>query len=121
MGFQGCFFPFVLPYIAGPVILVLVGLGLISGWIIAKSRTDSTAQSSGTGDANTESQSRPKRLFRSKDQRVISGLCGGLGEHFKIDPTIVRILWILFGITSFGFAVLLYVILIFAIPEEPIS
>ncbi|MCX6639863.1 MAG: PspC domain-containing protein [bacterium] len=60
------------------------------------------------------------RLYRSRDQRILSGICGGFGKYFNLDPTIVRILWVVLGIGSFGTALILYVILIFVIPEEPI-
>jgi phage shock protein PspC (stress-responsive transcriptional regulator) len=58
-----------------------------------------------------------KRLYRSKDERMIWGICGGIGKYFGIDPTIVRIIWVLslfFG----GFGILAYIILRFIIPLE---
>jgi len=58
-----------------------------------------------------------KRLYRSKDERMIWGICGGMGEYFGIDPTIVRVLWVVslfFG----GFGILAYIILRFVIPLE---
>lgn len=59
-----------------------------------------------------------KRLYRSRDERMIWGICGGMGKFFGIDPTIVRILWVLslfFG----GFGILAYIVLRFVIPMEP--
>ena len=53
--------------------------------------------------------------------KVIAGICGGLGKYFNLDPTIVRILWVLFGIASLGTALLVYIVLIFVIPEEPFA
>lgn len=50
----------------------------------------------------------PKRLYKSKTNRVICGVCGGIGEYFGIDPTIVRLLCVLLGCTSTG--VILYII-----------
>ena len=46
-----------------------------------------------------------KKLRLSATDRKISGLCGGLGEYFNIDPTVIRILWVLLAICtcSFGF------------------
>ena len=58
-----------------------------------------------------------KKLFRSKNDRKIAGVCGGLGEYFNIDPTLIRILFLillLFG----GGGFLLYVICWIAVPEE---
>ena len=39
-----------------------------------------------------------KRLYRSRNQRMICGVCGGVAEYFNIDPTIVRLAWLLFGL-----------------------
>lgn len=56
-------------------------------------------------------------LLRSKENRLIAGVCGGLGEFFKIDPTVIRIIFIL--ITLFGGSgFLLYLILWLIIPSE---
>ncbi|QLG69651.1 MAG: Phage shock protein C, PspC [Candidatus Woesebacteria bacterium] len=56
-------------------------------------------------------------LLRSKENRIIAGVCGGLGEFFKIDPTVIRIIFIL--ITLFGGSGgLLYLILWLIIPSE---
>ena len=61
-----------------------------------------------------------KRLYRSKDERMIWGICGGLGQYFDVDPTIVRVVWVL---TLFlgGFGILAYIILRFVIPLEPLE
>ena len=60
----------------------------------------------------------PKRLYRSRDDRVIGGVCGGLGRHFGIDPVIVRIaavVLLLFG----GASALAYLAFLLLVPEEP--
>lgn len=58
-----------------------------------------------------------KILLRSKENRIIAGVCGGLGDFFKIDPTVIRIIFIL--ITLFGGSGgLLYIILWLIIPSE---
>jgi phage shock protein C len=59
-----------------------------------------------------------KRLYRSKDERMIWGICGGLGKYFDVDPTLVRVIWILTLIFG-GWSLLAYVILRFVIPLEP--
>lgn len=58
----------------------------------------------------------PKRLYKSKTNRVICGVCGGVGEYFGIDPTIVRLLCVLLGLTSTG--VIVYIIADLIMPEE---
>lgn len=58
-----------------------------------------------------------KRLFRSKKNKVISGLCGGLGAYFNIDPVIVRLIAIGLVLIAGG-GVLLYLIGWIAVPQE---
>ena len=55
-----------------------------------------------------------KRLYRSVTNRKICGVCGGLGEYFNIDPTLVRLGWVIFGLT-FGTGLLAYIICAFVI------
>lgn len=59
-----------------------------------------------------------KRLYRSGNERILGGVCGGIGEHFNIDPTIVRLLWILF-IFAYGIGLIFYFIAWFIIPRNP--
>lgn len=54
-----------------------------------------------------------KRLTKSRYNRVLFGVCGGIGEYFDIDPVIVRIAFIIFGVTFF-----IYIILALIIPNE---
>lgn len=58
-----------------------------------------------------------KRLYRSKKDQIIAGVCGGLGEYFNIDPTIIRLLWLL-SIFVFGVGIFLYIIAAIIIPED---
>lgn len=57
-----------------------------------------------------------KRLTRSKKDRVIAGICGGMGEYFNIDPLFIRIVFVLLGI--YGAGVIIYIILWIVLPEE---
>lgn len=59
-----------------------------------------------------------KRLFRSRSERWLAGVCGGIGDYFNIDATVIRILFILFGLV-FGSGLLFYIILWILIPLEP--
>ena len=58
----------------------------------------------------------PKRLYKSRTNRVLCGVCGGIGEYFGIDPTIVRLLCVLLGCTGTG--LILYIIAAIIMPEE---
>jgi len=60
-----------------------------------------------------------KKLYRSRVDRKIVGVCGGLAEYFGIDPTLVRLLFVL-GLIFVGGTLLAYLILAIVIPEEPV-
>lgn len=57
-----------------------------------------------------------KRLYRSRTNKVIMGVCGGIGEHLEIDPVIIRIIFIFTGI-----GLLAYFIIGLIIPLEPLG
>lgn len=61
---------------------------------------------------------RPKRLVRSRRDRKLAGIAGGMAEYMGVDPTIMRLVWVLAAFFSVGVVVLLYLILIFVIPNE---
>jgi phage shock protein C len=59
-----------------------------------------------------------RRLYRSLRQRMIGGVCGGLGEYLAIDPTLIRVLFVLAAVFG-GHGLLLYLILLLLVPIEP--
>lgn len=58
-----------------------------------------------------------KKLLRSRKNRVIAGVCGGIGEYLGIDPTVVRLLWVVFTLMA-GVGILAYIIAWIIIPEK---
>lgn len=56
-----------------------------------------------------------KRLFKSRTDRKICGVCGGLAEYIKIDPTVIRLLWIIFG--CMGVGIIAYIAAAIVIPD----
>jgi phage shock protein C len=59
-------------------------------------------------------------LYRSRQHKLIAGVCGGLAEWLGWDPTVVRVLYVLLSIASVGFpGVIAYVILWMVMPKEP--
>ena len=58
-----------------------------------------------------------KKLYRSKKNRVIAGVCGGIGEYFNVDPTLIRLAWILFVLAG-GAGILAYIVAWIIIPEK---
>lgn len=59
-----------------------------------------------------------KQLRRSTSDRMIAGVCAGLGEYLGIDPTIIRLLAILAFFTGFGGIALVYIIMAIVVPEQ---
>ena len=57
-----------------------------------------------------------KKLYRSSD-RKLAGVCGGLAEYINIDPTIIRVIWALVGLTGAGLVA--YLVCALVIPEKP--
>jgi phage shock protein C len=63
-------------------------------------------------------QVNPRRLYRSRD-RQLAGVAGGMAEYLNIDPTVVRVLWILAAILTGGLVLLAYIVLAIITPENP--
>ncbi len=59
-----------------------------------------------------------RRLRRSRTNRVIAGVCGGLGEYFGINPIVFRIIFVLLALPGGPPGVILYLILMFVMPSE---
>ena len=59
-----------------------------------------------------------KKLYKSDTNRMICGVCGGVGEYFNIDPTIVRLLFVFFGLTAAA-GIIAYIIAAIIIPSRP--
>jgi len=59
----------------------------------------------------------PKTLRRSSSDRILFGVCGGLGEYFGVDPVWFRLLFVLFGLPGGVPGILLYLICLVIIPE----
>ena len=60
-----------------------------------------------------------RRLYRSRNQRMLAGVCGGIAEYFNIDVTIVRLIWAILSLSTFGSGLLIYIISAIIIPERP--
>lgn len=59
-----------------------------------------------------------KKLYRSNKDKMICGICGGLGEYLNIDPTIIRLLWVLMTCWA-GMSIVAYLVAAIIIPQEP--
>lgn len=65
-----------------------------------------------------------KRLYRSRDDRIIGGVCAGLGDFFGIDPVLIRLGFVaavLLGWPGVGILAVAYLIMLIVVPEVPLS
>jgi len=100
-----------------PVILILLGIG-----IIFFSQTQRTGPMPIPEEAPSVGvQSPPKELRRSITDRKIFGVCGGLAKYLNADSSIVRILFIVLTLASFGVGIILYLALAIIVPEERLT
>lgn len=60
-----------------------------------------------------------KKLYKSRNDKKISGVCAGIAEFFGIDPTLIRLLWAVVTLFTVGTGVLAYIICAIIIPEMP--
>ena len=58
-----------------------------------------------------------KKLYRNTSNKMLAGVCSGLAEYINIDPTVIRLIWALIGLTGAG--ILAYIIAAVIIPEKP--
>lgn len=106
------------------VLLIAIGVSLLIAQYRQQpdrssdlSTVDSSAGSE--GDSSTDKTSGSHfNIYRSRSDRKLAGVCAGLAKHFNIDPTLVRLGWVLATVASKGLGLLVYVIFIFIFPEE---
>jgi phage shock protein C len=60
-----------------------------------------------------------KRLYRSTQERMFAGVCGGIAEYLDVDPTLVRLFFVALTLLSGGQGLLIYIVLMLVVPEQP--
>ena len=61
-----------------------------------------------------------QNLYRSRENRMLGGVCGGLGEYFDIDPTLVRVLFVFGAFLGIpGALLLVYLVMLILVPQQP--
>ncbi len=88
------------------VVLIIIGAVLLFN----KTRSDKTEDKEKDSD---------KKLYRSRSQKMVGGVCGGLSEYFDIDVSIIRVLWVIGTLLSIGLGILAYIIMVIIFPEHP--
>ena len=59
-----------------------------------------------------------KRLYKSRDDQKLDGVCAGIAKYFDVDPTVIRLAWVLFCAVG-GSGILAYIVCALVIPREP--
>ena len=59
-----------------------------------------------------------KKLYKSNTNKTLDGVCAGIGEYFGIDPTVIRLAWVVFSLLG-GSGILAYIICAIIIPRKP--
>jgi phage shock protein PspC (stress-responsive transcriptional regulator) len=58
-----------------------------------------------------------KRLYRSRNEKILGGVCGGLGEYFEVDPVLIRLIWVVLTLLTMFMGIIVYLIAWIIIPE----
>ena len=111
--------------IVGGILIILLGFGVLT-WRKSGTSKDSTKQAAVDADTGEpkvvetpKKKATKKRLMRSRTDKKLMGVCGGLAEYLNLDPTLVRIAFVIGVIASGGPFVLAYFGLGFVMPKEP--
>lgn len=93
-----------------PLLIVLAGVL----YIVHVLRKDKETEP----ESNIQQNAAAKRLTRISSEKMISGICAGFAKYFNIDVVIVRVGWVILTIFTHGIGLIVYIVLIFALPEE---
>jgi phage shock protein PspC (stress-responsive transcriptional regulator)/gas vesicle protein len=69
--------------------------------------------------SSTSESGEYRRLYRSGKNRILGGVCGGVSEYFKMDPTLIRILWVIIVFFPPGLGILMYILFWIFVPRNP--
>jgi phage shock protein C len=95
--------------------------GVSAGKSESKGKSGSTSSKKFSGDFDSYAMSKQKKLFKSRTDKKISGVCGGLARYFGISSTMVRLIFAIATIFGYGSMILIYIALAIALPKEPID
>ncbi|MFH1007339.1 MAG: PspC domain-containing protein [Candidatus Latescibacterota bacterium] len=101
--------------------LILAGAMLVSSRKGSDKAEISEVEGGNPEGGEREERKDPKRLFRTRKDRRIAGVCGGIADYFSMDATIVRLAWVLGTIASVGTGVLVYLVMAILVPERSVG
>ena len=102
----------------------LISIGLILIFVSIENRnlnSDKIYPSHVDKEAEHRETNSTKNLARSRSERMLLGICGGIGMKYSIDPVIIRLGWIILTVITGGAGILMYIVLYFVIPLEPVK
>lgn len=104
-----------------PVALVLLGVAFIFGGrrYLSGEEGGPAASPEGAEGGVAPGPAIVARLYRSRTEKKIAGVCGGIGVSLSVDPVIIRLLFLVAAIASLGFMLIAYLIMAIVIPLEP--
>lgn len=105
-----------------PLLLILAGVAFLFGgrsYVSARPSVSDGPQPEGTESSIPAAEAGNRRLYRSRSDKKIMGICGGIGAHVDVDPVIVRLLFVVVALATTGFAIILYLVAGLVIPMEP--
>lgn len=107
----------------GGLFMLLTGLGVFTRPKRKKKRPNKAQSALGQGGRSTEAYGleRKKKLFKSRTNRRIAGVCGGIADYLGIDATMVRILFVIFTFIGSGSPIVVYLALTMILPKAPRS
>lgn len=111
-----------LPWLAG-ILIILIGLGVLSWRPRKKTKVRSTKARAKSGnrskkvEKSTFTATERKRLTRSRDKKI-TGVCAGIADYFNVDPTLIRIAFVVGTLVSSGSFLIAYIILSMVMPIE---
>lgn len=112
------FFPFFEPGILFAIIIIAAGVYLI---FRKPSETPEKSVSASASGRTAGTETTGRRLTRSITDRKIAGVCGGIAQYFNLDPSLVRLGFVILGVAAAPFTIVSYIIMIIVLPEEDIS
>jgi phage shock protein C len=75
----------------------------------------------GTEDGSTGAEQTGRQIYRSKEDKMLAGVCSGLADYFNLDATVVRLAYVLISLASIGIGIVAYIVMILVFPEKPVS
>jgi phage shock protein C len=102
-----------------PVLLILAGVTFLFGGRNYLSGTISPAGAGAAGSTQSAPPAGIRRLYRSRWEKKLFGVCGGLGQYFNVDPVLIRVLFVMAAFVSFGFVLLMYIVMAIVVPTGP--